>query len=68
MFLLNSDIEYLIITIFLAFLFLTGLKMRQYDNCNIRDFVMGGPLSSSKRQDPGQMSILIVMNMRDVKN
>lgn len=39
MFLLNSDIEYLIITIFLAFLFLTGLKMRQYDNCNIRDFV-----------------------------
>lgn len=28
----------------------------------------GGPLSSSKRQDPGQMSILIVMNIRDVKN
>ena len=42
MFLLNSDIEYLIITIFLAFLFLTGLKMRQYDNCNIRDFVKDG--------------------------
>lgn len=68
MILISSDIEYLIITIFLVFLFLTGIKRRQYDNCNIRDFVMGGPLSSSKMQDPGQMSILIVMNIGDVKN
>lgn len=42
MILISSDIEYLIITFFLVFLFLTGIKRRQYDNCNIRDFVRGG--------------------------
>ena len=42
MFLISSDIEYLIITIFLVFLFLTGIKRRQYDNCNIIDFIRGG--------------------------
>ena len=42
MILISSDIEYLIITFFLVFLFLTGIKRRQYDNCNIRDFIRGG--------------------------
>ena len=42
MILISSDIEYLIITISLVFLFLTGIKRRQYANCDISDFVRGG--------------------------
>ena len=41
MILISSDIEYLIITISLVFLFLTGIKKRQYANCDISGFVRG---------------------------
>lgn len=42
MILISSDIEYLIITFLLVFLFLTGIKRRQYANCNICNFIRGG--------------------------
>lgn len=42
MILISSDIEYLIITISLVFLFLMGIKKRQCANCNISDFLGGG--------------------------
>lgn len=42
MILLDSDIEYLLITISLMLLFIAGIKRRQNDYCNISDFVRGG--------------------------
>ena len=42
MILLDSDIEYLIITMSLMLLFIAGIKRRQCANCNISDFVRGG--------------------------
>ena len=39
MILLNSDIEYLLITISLMLLFIAGIKRRQNAYCNINDFV-----------------------------